>query len=137
MALDIFGKTEKTSTSTNQMFPKLEAGWNTALDGAAKAYKSGRLPGLAPLNQDIRNSFNETRALANAGVPNLDQLYATQAGILGNGGMTGTMQDSVNHLTNFANGSYQEDPRLQAQLDINANRGGRLKRKLWGYTGKH
>jgi hypothetical protein len=116
MALDIFGKTEKTSTSTNTMFPALEKGWTTALGGAAKAYGSSNLPKQAPLNADIRNSFNQTRALASQGVPNLDALYAAQGGILGNGGMTGTMQDSVGYLTPFANGSMQEDPRLAAAI---------------------
>jgi hypothetical protein len=106
----------KTAVSTNQMYPALEAGWNTVLGNAATVYKNTKVPKQAPLNNDIKNSFNQTRSIAAQGVPNLDQLYATQAGILGNGGMTGTMQDSVGYLTNFANGSYQEDPRLAAAI---------------------
>lgn len=112
MAIDIFAPKTKTATSTNQMFPALEAGWNRALGSAAQTFNKSKLPTLAPLNTDIQNSFNQTRAIANQGVPNLDQLYATQSGILGNGGFTSQMTDASGYLTNFANGSYQEDPRL-------------------------
>ena len=86
------------------MFPALEQGWTTALGGAAKAYGSSKLPKQAPLNGDIQNSFAQTRALANQGVPNLDALYAAQAGILGNGVMTQDMQNSVGYLTMLLRG---------------------------------
>ncbi|WP_040639336.1 hypothetical protein [Microvirga lotononidis] len=104
------------------MFPALEQGWNNALGQAAKVYKNAKLPGQAPLNSDILGSFDMTRNLAGQGVPNLDQLYGVQSGILGNGGMTQGMQDAAGYLTNFANGSYQEDPRLKQAIADRENR---------------
>jgi hypothetical protein len=48
-------------------------------------------------------------------------LYATQSGILGNGGYTSQMSDAAGYLTNFANGSYTEDPRLLATINRERN----------------
>lgn len=106
----------KKSSSTNQMWEPVEQGYETLLGSAADYFGGLGRPKLNRLNRDITNSFSQTRRLAGAGVPNLDQMYATQQGLLANGGMTGTMQDSVGYLTNFANGSYQEDPRLKAAI---------------------
>ncbi len=131
--MGIFDSKQKTSTSTNQMFPALEAGWNRALGSAGKTFKNASVPRLAPLNQDILSSFQQTRDLANQGVPNLDQIYGVQSGILGNGGFTSQMTDASNYLRNFADGSYHEDPRLQSVL--NAERTNATNAALTGLGG--
>jgi hypothetical protein len=125
------------------MFPALEKGWTNALDEGWDTYNynQGR-SGLAPINSTTKNAFAQTRTLAGQGVPNLDQIYGVQSSILANGGMTQGMKDAsgilggyaanngvtsdlartAGYYENFANGSYNEDPRLQRQLDINADR---------------
>lgn len=115
------GDNDKTTTSTNQMFPALEQGWTKALGAANTIYNNSRLPKLAPLNSDIRRSFSMTRNLARQGVPNLDALYGTQASMLSNGGMTQGMQQAAGLLGNFASGQYTEDPRLLATIERERN----------------
>ncbi|MBQ0820731.1 hypothetical protein KBI52_10990 [Microvirga sp. HBU67558] len=97
-------------------------------------------PLLAPMNSATKEGLNQTMDLARQGVPNMDALYGYQssmlsnggmtpgmnqaAGILGgyaaNNGMTSDLQESAGYLKNFANGSYNEDPRLLSV--VNAER---------------
>ncbi len=106
----------KTTTSTNQMYPALEEGWNNVLGGAESAYNNSDPSRLAPLNSYTTNAFNQTNNLASGGVPNLNLMYDHQAHMLQNGGMTGQMQQAYGLLGNFANGAYNEDPRLQSVI---------------------
>ena len=114
----IFGSSTKKTTSTNQMYPALQQGWDNALGEGWDIYNNNQgKSGLAPLNAHTKDAFQQTHALASSGVPNLDQIYGVQSGILGNGGYTSQMSDAAGYLTNFANGSYNEDPRLQRVLN--------------------
>jgi hypothetical protein len=98
---------------------------------------------LSGLNGLTRQGLNMTKGLARQGVPGLDQATAYNTNLMANGGYTPEMRQSraafdpfatsadgllgsqrgvADYLNPFANGSMQEDPRLQAQLDINAQR---------------
>lgn len=104
------------------MFPALEQGWNNALGQAGSVFGSARAPRQARLSSYTKNSFDTTRGLANEGVPNLDQLYATQSGILGNGGYTSQMTDAANYYKGVIDAQPGQNPYLQSMLNTNADR---------------
>ncbi|MDG2570838.1 hypothetical protein P7L87_25130 [Vibrio parahaemolyticus] len=61
--------------------------------------------------------------LSNGGMtPGMSEAAGILGGYAANNGMTPDLQQAAGYLTPFANGSYQEDPRLERQLDINADR---------------
>src|SRR5690606_9261467 len=68
---------------------------------------AGLLGGYAAnngLTADMRNNINMLNSYA------------------ANNGVTGDIRKTADYLTPFASGKFQEDPRLQRQLDINADR---------------
>jgi anti-sigma factor RsiW len=77
---------------------------------------------MAPISQTTADALGWTKALATQPLPGADSANWMTNQIIQDHGMNGGTHRVEAALTPIMNGSLQEDPRLQAMLDTNANR---------------
>lgn len=123
---------QKTETTTTSPYGPAEPAIEGII-GAGTDWFNGSKGMQAPMNAYTRQAMDMTRGLAGQPVAGLDQANQYNTNLISNGGWTddlrqtaggiqGAMTQANDYYTPFASGQYQEDPRLQAQLDINAKR---------------